>query len=148
MKKEVISKENLVIFKKIEKIFKKHFNKDLIYFYKELGSIYCPAGVLLLDGDTWVFSIDFDWIDNKEDSSEIIYFIYTYSNLLKNLFTIIPNLMFDLGHFSVFDENKNFVDTISNDEILEDIEKTGHFYSLSKHLLSQKLIVENEEKNK
>lgn len=135
------------IFKQVQKIFQKHFNKKYVCLDKKLETLNCPAGFLIYEKGLWLFALDYTWHENTNDDEHGIFANLTMNYLVRDLALIIPDIEFTFGYHIVFDNDGNYVDTLYNEEILKKMQETDLFYSAAKTVLEREIIEKSKEKS-
>jgi len=131
--------------KQLKKIMNKYFIKDFVGSYAKYGTAWCPLGMFIhIEDDLWFFSVEYNWIEPIEEMTVDYFMILQY--MLKDVIKIIPNLEFSSGDYCIFDDDGNYVGNLQNDDILKHMKENELEYSVAKQILTQKLILEFEEK--
>jgi hypothetical protein len=142
MKKQIDVKD-AEKFEKIKNILLEYFEKKAIGYFKGDTMILCPLGIILKEGKLWVFSPDYTYIDNVEES--LIHYQSHAFPVIEDLTKLLKTIYFDRGHYNIFNDSKQYVGTLYVEEIIDYMEKNKYVFSMAKQLLSATLVVEFEE---
>jgi len=144
-----LSKQLQLKLKEVKKVISKHFIAKYVTIHEEPGTVSFPGGIIIPSDDisSWLLSLDFDWLENTNDDSHGVFSILTVLSVVRDLSTLLPNLELDTGYYPIFDNDGNFVDTLSNNSILEEMQESDLFYSAAKAVLEREIIEKNSEKS-
>ena len=96
--------------------------------------------------DDVLFSPDYEcFVDNK-DTLDIINNFTITMNIIKEVSIILPNLYITYGTFPIFDDNDQYVDLLYIEDIIEYMNEKEMLFNVARNVLSQKMIIESEEK--
>jgi len=143
-----LSKQLQQKLKEIKKVISKHVISKYVTIHEESRTVSFPGGIIIPvdDASIWLFSLDFDWLENTNDDSHGVFGILTVLSIVRDLAILLSNLEFDTGYYPIFDNDGNFVDTLSNNDILEEMQKSDLFYSAAKAVLEREIIEKSKEK--
>jgi hypothetical protein len=146
-KQPLTQKEIQQKLKEAKKAISKSFIKKYVTIYDN-NTISFPGGMLMLldDSNIWLLSVDYGYLENENDDAHGIFGMMSLFFTIKELTKVLPDLVFDSGYYCVFGNDGQYVDSLYNDEILIEMNKSGLFYSAAKAVLERQIIEKNEEK--
>jgi len=147
-----LTKEQKVLLstlKEVKKVLDKHYLKEYVKIHKDIGTISFPAGIIIPSDDrlNWMLTIDYSWMENTNDDEHGVFGVMSLMYTVKDLSILLPNLDFDPGFYTIFNNDGEYAGTLGNSDILDRMQETGLYYSAAKTVLEREIIEKNKEKS-